>query len=533
MRGIIETATERTFYHSTFPGLEPAHYRGMQTCSSLEPLEARIAPASLALGTGTTMASDPSFTAMDTVSATIDPVGSSGKLVATGTVTLGDAILDLTLASTPANNATFTLIDNDDSLDAVNGTFAGLPERAIFKVGSTYFQITYMGGDGNDVEVTALIPQVRITGGGKIAQYTDADGDFVTFRTNKGTFTQDSFVLVPQGGLSDEAQLAELKLDASFTNATITTTVKRDLFKGNGFVNVGHLDATGINLSAVNIRGDLATIDIGDPNGIALAIKTLTVHSLGLLGDSTLETPGTLDSTFSARMGNLVITTDLHGASLTSAKGFGNITIGGSFIQSEIKSGADIGAIVIRHDLLGVAGDESVISAFGQTKAPTKGVDLAIKSLSVAGRVERANITAGFALDGSPLNADASIGAVKVGGTWAASNLTAGTDAGADLLIGTGDDKRFDNAGNLPGFRDNAAIMSQIASITIGGQVLGTTGNKNDTFGFVAEYIRAFAIGGARIPLSVLAHNDFFPLASSGPGAGGRISDVNLVEVLA
>ena len=50
---------------------------------------------------------------------------------------------------------TFTLIDNK-SATPVSGTFAGLAEGAQFTKGNVTFSISYVGGDGNDVVLTAL-----------------------------------------------------------------------------------------------------------------------------------------------------------------------------------------------------------------------------------------------------------------------------------------------------------------------------------------------------------------------------------------
>jgi hypothetical protein len=51
----------------------------------------------------------------------------------------------------------FTIIDNRGS-DPVFGTFLGLPERAVFTNGTIAFEITYLGGDGNDVVLARLAP---------------------------------------------------------------------------------------------------------------------------------------------------------------------------------------------------------------------------------------------------------------------------------------------------------------------------------------------------------------------------------------
>ncbi len=50
---------------------------------------------------------------------------------------------------------TFEIINNL-SKTPVLGTFNGLPEGATFKVGTGVFKISYVGGDGNDVVLTAV-----------------------------------------------------------------------------------------------------------------------------------------------------------------------------------------------------------------------------------------------------------------------------------------------------------------------------------------------------------------------------------------
>lgn len=88
------------------------------------------------------------------------------RTTANGTVTLGDATLSTILLNNfrPTTNAVFTIIDNDGS-DAVNGTFSGLPEGSTITVDGVLFQISYVGGDGNDVTLTALnVPTTPNTG---------------------------------------------------------------------------------------------------------------------------------------------------------------------------------------------------------------------------------------------------------------------------------------------------------------------------------------------------------------------------------
>ena len=65
----------------------------------------------------------------------------------------------------PTKGQTFTIIDNDTNSDAVNGTFKGMAEGSTFTVSGYVFQITYKGGDGNDVVLTVQnVPATPDTG---------------------------------------------------------------------------------------------------------------------------------------------------------------------------------------------------------------------------------------------------------------------------------------------------------------------------------------------------------------------------------
>ncbi len=78
-----------------------------------------------------------------------------GQLNASGNVSLGNATLNLGWAFTSATGNTFTII-NKTSAGAITGTFNGLAEGATFTGGARTYQITYAGGDGNDVVVTDI-----------------------------------------------------------------------------------------------------------------------------------------------------------------------------------------------------------------------------------------------------------------------------------------------------------------------------------------------------------------------------------------
>jgi CSLREA domain-containing protein len=83
------------------------------------------------------------------------------QLNVTGTVALGNATLNLTQINSypPGVNDSFTIINNDSN-DAIGGTFNGLTEGAVISnnfFGSGFLaKISYVGGDGNDVVITVV-----------------------------------------------------------------------------------------------------------------------------------------------------------------------------------------------------------------------------------------------------------------------------------------------------------------------------------------------------------------------------------------
>lgn len=78
------------------------------------------------------------------------PAQDYDQLQVNGTVRLDNAALDLKLGYPGAANTDYVVISNAGN-DPVQGTFAGKPEGATFNVAGAQFQITYQGGDGNDV----------------------------------------------------------------------------------------------------------------------------------------------------------------------------------------------------------------------------------------------------------------------------------------------------------------------------------------------------------------------------------------------
>jgi len=132
-------------------------------------------------------------------------------------------------------------------------------------------------------------------------------------------------------------------------------------------------------------------------------------------------------------------------------------------------------------------------TARGQA-APTATTDVAIGRLTVGGRAERMSVLAGWASNILPLNGNAQIGPISIGGDLVASHLIAGVRPVSGFGDVFGADTDF-IIGNLPN------SIARIASIVIGGVVIGTA-VSGDRFGIESHAIGSLTINGFAVPLA-------------------------------
>ena len=396
------------------------------------------------------------------------------------------------------------------------------------------------------LKVSSFIAPVVTLVDATTATYTDVDGDRVTIKTSKGTLGLSDFFLFSSGTVGG-AQLAAINFSDDgneFKNADLTITAKRTALGGDGRVNVGRIDASGVDLQNVRVEGDLRTILAGDANLATPGLDALTLLSMGRYGLSTQGSGGIGTSLLLGELGALNIASDLVDAAFSvfvgaGKIGFGAVNIGGSILGggaafTGLYSPGATGAIVIGQDIRGGSGFSSGslfiqgsiasltvggsvvgggaafsggVLSLGTLGAVKIGGDLessvivardGIASAAITGSVLNSRILAGYDLNLAPVNADATIGAVTVGGDWVASSLVAGAAAG---------DAFFGNGGDVLIAGGNPAKVATIASIAIAGQVLGTVGGA-DSFGFVAEKIVSFSVGGTVFPLTAGRSND-------------------------
>ncbi len=291
-------------------------------------------------------------------------------------------------------------------------------------------------------------------------------------------------------------------------------TVGGGLFGGGG-------DHSG----AIEAEGNLGTVTVGSIKGGA------GDFSGSVLAGSSLENGG------SATLVSVTGSTTLVGVngSVEGGAGMrsGTIEIDGTLaslkVKNDVKQSAVRAADAIKLINIGGNLENSIISARGQA-VPTSSVDLALGPITIGGtslstgKVTGSQILAGYDLDGAAVNRHAQIGAVKVTHDWTASSLIAGVADTNSNGFGNSDDA-------LIALTDGSAVISKIASITIGGAVTGTPDatSSTDSFGFEAQQIGAVKIAGVTVarpitPFDVIeldsANHDTF-LREIAPATGG------------
>ena len=342
-------------------------------------------------------------------------------------------------------------------------------------------------------------------------------------------------------------------IDAGFIHSggkLASVTVGGSLL-GGSFVEAGKISSNG-DMGPVKIAHDVRG-GSGSNTGMIQSGGKLASVTIGgsLLGGSNTSTGMILSN---QDMGAIKIGHDLIGGSITGAASLNSsglilstgriasVTIGGSIISGidsstgsltrngSIRVTNDLGSLTVAGSLIGngdVGSGASpvVISARGQFVAgPT--TDVAIGKISIGGRVEFANLLAGYDIALNPQNGDAQIGAVKVGGDWVASNLSPGRKTWAQITPSgawgaNADTVNFGDSHDSSIGMGTPGIIAKIASITIAGQVFGTPGSVSatDHFGFVAAQVGAVKIGGNAIALT------------ANPQPVGPTTDVKVHEV--
>ncbi len=331
---------------------------------------------------------------------------------------------------------------------------------------------------------------------GKTATWTDVDGDTVTLKASKGVLDAKDFTFIAQQAGEVGQQLALLDLSdagAAGNGVSLTFTAKRTGKLGDGSVNIGRIDATGVDLGAVRISGDLASIAAGDATLATPAVGSLTVTSAGALGGSTQGAGAVLDWAFTGKIGAVTVKGDffatLNVRDGTAASAFnsklttGPITIWGDLVGGSdalsgladvgtgyIFSQGNMGAVKISGEIFGGSAQfGGFVSSLGSIPSVTVGGNVFGGSASNTGEISGV------------------LGTVKIGGT-----LYGGSAPDSGVVTSFGAMSSVTVNGSVVGGREtntgSILAFGPLGKVTIGGSVAGGDSPRDqDGFLFVQD----------------------------------------------
>jgi hypothetical protein len=382
------------------------------------------------------------------------------------------------------------------NLQGGQDTYSGNVETALGSIKSVTIGGSLIGGTGNGTGCIFVLG----TGVGAIKIGGDVQS---VERTPGGLFLlQTGSIYAVRGVLDDSAavNIASITIGGSVIGGSNNTFSQVCADGTIGPVKIGH----DVDAGVISSNGKLTSVTIGG-SLIGGGMHTGEIFSKGDLG------PVKIGGDF--RGGSIPSDNFVDSAGLIESKArIVSVTIGGSIIagiddgqngsltnNAAIRAGADLGSLTVKGSITGSVGrlghvTSVIISASGQA-TPTGTTDLAIGKISIGGRLEHAQILAGYKRGtppgfSTPTNPNAQIGPVSVGGDWIASDLIAGVQDGGAAGFGDAGDTII----------GGGASIAKIASIVIKGIVQGTAAGA-DQFGIESHAIGSLKINGATVPI--------------------------------
>lgn len=319
--------------------------------------------------------------------------------------------------------------------------------------------LTYQDIDGHDVAVTLSNPILTIGTMNAI------------FAFNTGNVN---------GNNNVPRQLRSIKLSglAAADGTTITTVATRNPVKGgDGFAALGPINASGRDLGAVTIDGDLGRILAGDATTATDGVADMTVHSMGRY--STVTGAVNLTSTIKGTLGSLIVRADIKGAFVQVVGGTDGkleiLTIGGSMIgnsnanSGRVHSTGNMGKVTVSGDVIGGGTHSGAITTFRDIAS------VAIGGSLIGGSSTFAGTTLSDYLGGGPKPNETGghIGPVSIG-----RDVLGGSDTGTGTIIS--ESGRLGNVtiggSLLAGSAHRSAHIHsnlEMGAVSIGGSVVG------------------------------------------------------------
>jgi hypothetical protein len=257
--------------------------------------------------------------------------------------------------------------------------------------------------------------------------------------------------------------------------------------------------SAGLNAGYLSVNGDLTTVKIGG-NIRGGAVNSASLNSGGKITSLTVggDVFGGESHTANIRaaiLGTVAITGDVRGtaletATIVSSTIIGSVTIGGSLVGGDatsafIKSGGDMGAVKIGHDIQG--GYDTAKTKEGSARIYTGGK---LTSVTVGG-----SLLGGSGESSGSIESFGNMGAVTVTGS-----MRGGSGIKSAHIYATGDLASLNVRGSIQGGEgDNsgyAASGRKLATVTIGHDLHGDVGDSSGTI-YSSVRIDSVSIGGS------------------------------------
>jgi acetyl esterase/lipase len=256
----------------------------------------------------------------------IDIGNTSDRLSVTGTVTLNTMVLIVTVLSPPTDGETFVIINNDGT-DPVNGILGGswngttrvpAPEGSIIISGAHRFRISYVGGTGNDVTLTATVQKADTTTNLTASKPYAPPGDPVQFAANvfSSAGTPTGTVSFFDGATLLGTVTLNAQARAVLTHSFSTPGAHQIKAVYNGATEFNGSTSNTLNFWVGDKWPTYTTLtsspnpsDPGQPVRLKASVSTLDPVWGGLYGDFTFYRNGVVIGTVSAIIGEITVST--------------------------------------------------------------------------------------------------------------------------------------------------------------------------------------------------------------------------------
>jgi hypothetical protein len=339
----------------------------------------------------------------------------------------GDGFNDVLIGGESLPGASYLLYGKAGPFPPVLTSAAGsvlFTGNQVFGTGSVVSGGGDINGDGySDLLIGAEQSAFAVFGGEGLgvlnashrrATFLDVDGDIVKVKVDRGELQLSDFLV------ADDGRFTSLNLQrSSFVGATVTISAKRGPEGGNGLVDLGELDASGVDLGKVTIHGDLGRIDAGVGDPLGTAMRALVVQSFGRFASAADSSGEPLQSFLNGSVGGNGVT--------------GGIKVKGSVSDSNIHVNGNLVRLSVGADF-----ERSTLSVLGVVVRDAPGA--AIGAITVGADIDHSRLLVGYNRAGNAVTGNVQVGSIVVGGDWIASDLAVGVKRGVDGFFATHDD---------------------------------------------------------------------------------------------